>query len=442
MITRDAQHCGRCTSARSSLAVGGLAGLCLAAMSASAEPPMVRLIDRELHVHIVQLTAIEAGYLGYIDDTGLIRREPLSEYTAILPAEPDSESSDVGVVTMPMMDLGESGQGWLETIDGERWRGRAVAQDDDGLRWEHPVLGPLELSMERVRQVRLAGSLDAMHSDHAGDTDSQTQDLVWLANGDRVEGFVESIWPGVRVEVREQFRDFAPDAVASIELANTPEAVTGMLVRLEDGSVVRAERLVMDERGKVAIGAVSSAKDLPESPPSGASVLPSMLEWSQIKSVVIEASRIVPLAGLRVKETRALGGRPWASPMRLERSEQGLPWTPDLILPGPMEVEWMLPSEGASGKRRVAFEAVMPPGQWTWGDCEIVVIADGAELVRARVNGRTPTAKVNVAVPAGVRGLSVRSESGRFGPVQDGLRLKGAVLVVPGRPGTREAGVR
>jgi hypothetical protein len=435
--------------------------LLAASAPAHAEPPMVRLIDQELNASTVQLMGIERGTLSYIDATGLIRTEPWREFVAILPAEPEEAPESVGVVQAPLTSIGEASIALLETIDGERWPGEIESQTDQIVRWSHPHLGELEIPLDRVSRLGFVGRAqhDLRSSEAAAPDEAASQDRVWLANGDRLEGYVETVHPRVRVEVRGVMRELEPRSVASIQLANARVSPAGTLVRLRDGSILRVRELSMDDQGVLTVLAQSAASSTETPADEREAGIPSAgvdglrdslasdgLNWTHIESVLIDASRVVPLGSMQPRSVEALGGRAWVSAIVVEHEVPGLPGTPEVILPGPMEVRWVLPAGSGAGSNvsrgvgrgaRVALEASMPPGQWAWGDSEIVVLADERELSRARVNGRSPRVQLNAGLPPDASTLAIRIEPGRFGPVQDGLRLRGAIVLL-GSSASRE----
>jgi len=89
-----------------------------------------------------------------------------------------------------------------------------------------------------------------------------------------------------------------------------------------------------------------------------------------------------------------------------------------------MVVEWDLPP----GSERVSMSLGMDAGTYPWGDCEVVISVDGAEVLRRRLQGGQAPAEINIAAKGEV--MRVEVEAGKYGPIMDRVVLGRALVLV------------
>jgi hypothetical protein len=435
------------------LALGGL-------VAAQTEIPGVprALLDRRLQERPVLLVGIDSHTITYTDAAGLVRTEPTGEFIAILPALAGELPKRIAQPAPPATSTPESrpfiGPGdllaarpttVLELVDGQRFAGSLIAPDasrpgnPESLAWSHPLLGPLEVKIDRVRRIRLSDPAPA--SPAAGQP--AKDDVVIFANGDRLEGFVESIGAKLKVvpgsDPAAPAREFDLGVVREIVFANPPQPwpSSAALVWLRDGSVIACRGITTGRLGDVTLAAeIRNTEAAPsESPESSA-----LLRLEDLLAVAFDPAALEPLASLTPVDTRPIADRRWTKPSAVLDADRAVLGAADIGLPGPMSVAWDLP-RGAS---RLAAEALLPRPMWTWGDCEIVVLlsaptpgAAETELFRGRLNSDHPRARISAALgePAADRRLHIRLEPGNFGPIQDQVVLKRPMLLMEKVPG-------
>lgn len=353
------------------------------------------------------------------------------------PAAPDQPA--------PMSDF----RPWVRTVDGQRLVGfpaRAVdaadpaadAKPDDGqtLLWLHNRLGILRLPVESISSIALRPSPAPIAGTAA------TSDLVVLANGDRLTGFVDSIGESVAVSppkgaakpARAEPTRIPIGQIAEIHLSNPPEPGRGGMVWLNDGSIVAAEALDIDSATGRAllVGAGPGASGAKRQTGGSGS-----FDVGEFRALAVDAARLTPLASVPIAEQRAWPGRSHFDPVIIAPTSPtlGSPLgADDLVLPGPMTVSWTLPA----GASRLSGWLVLEERSWAWGDCEVTFTAappDGPErvLARARLNASTPVAPFNAELPARSR-LTVSVDPGENGPVQDRVVIRHALVGVEPTP--------
>lgn len=413
--------------------IGALGALASPDGRGAAEPPGLAavLIDRSLEERPVRVMEIGERGLTYVDAEGLVRTEPVEEYVALLAAGGAGEAGAEASV--------------LELVDGQRLIGAPVkaaggaggAGGADSVGWVHPVFGALEVPIDRVLRIGLA---EVEGGGGGAGPGAALDDVVVLANGDRLEGFVEGIGASVRLETGGQTLEVPLERAAEIRLANPPEGAEGTVVWLADGTVVRVRDLRTSPEGELRFGLVLDGGeesepgpgtlapvDAPEGSPSGWT---GRVRLGDVRAVAFDAGALVPVAGLAAMGQRPLGERRWTRPV--EVGEPGVLGVAEVTLPGPMSVVWELPP----GALRLALEAKLPETMWMWGDCELVIAAEGArgeaEVFSARLNAEHPAASVNAELPEGTRRVRVSVKPGAYGPVQDRVVLRRAVVLVEG----------
>ena len=380
-----------------------------------------RLLDRRLQERLVHLMGLEEQRLTYTDAAGLLRTESMHEHAALLPGGPAAAPIGPGVLDGP-------DHGVLELTDGQRLVGalRPAAPDSDAevVAWEHEVLGVVRVSLDRVRRVRLAPAPAA--------AEGAADDELVMANGDRLSGFLVRISPSdgvVGLETDGTERAVPLDRLAEIRLANPAETPAGTLVWLADGSVVAVDSFRTSRTGEITLALALQA----DSAGAPSESRPAALALEDIRAIAFDAGILTPLARCAPSRQSPSEGRRWTEPAMTGDSGAALLYAADIVLPGPMSVEWTIPA----GATRLAAEAELPPDMWVWGDCEVVVSLAGgsgraAELFRARLSGDEPVARINVPLAGGgpARRLEIRTEPGRFGPIQDRVILRRPLLLL------------
>lgn len=377
----------------------------VSAPAPARQRPKRVLLDMELRASVIEPLSIDQRAVVYQDESGRAREVRTSQVAAIIPYLAESGATAV---------LGSEAEGLLILADGQRFPGRrsGAPAEQDVLAWEHPTLGSVAAPLDLVSEVRYMLFLPS------GDPvflEPAPRDRALLVNGDRLEGFIESLGDPVRIETPSGDVELPAARVAGARLANPRQEQRGLALWLEDGTVARVRSLETDGRG----GASATLADAQS----------ARLSLDQIIGVVFDGSRLRPLARIAPQEQSAAEGRPLLDPMRIADDF----WAPAVLdapsieLPGPMQVMWTLP-EGAT---RLGGVGRLPRSSWVWGDCELVIEVDEQEVLRERLHRGRPT--IEFSVPVRGRELTIRIEPGAYGPIQDRVILERAlILLAPG----------
>jgi hypothetical protein len=415
-------------------ALAGVAGLTSPASAQEVRGVPRILLDRGLVERPVRLISIDRSSVSY-EEAGLVRTEPVTEHLALLPApeapQPSERSGRAAARPgaprpAPAQELTSSPTRYLELTDGQLLTG-ALATDrapgPESVRWQNPVVGAVELKLDEVSRVRLAGD-----GPGAILARSDAADQVMLINGDRLEGFVEGLGPVVRVSIGQQVRQVPADRVREVVLANPPVPAHGPVAHLRDGSILSVREIRTSRVGEVSLAAsLLQASEDSENHVPGAATLP----LADIRAYVFDASSLVALARLPIARQRPLGDRRWSPPAG-PVAGPALLGAADIQVPGPGELEWAVPA----GAVRLATTIQLPRAAWTWGDCRVSLSLAGPggtmTLFSARVWSEEPAAAVNIALPSPGAGRTLRLtlEPGPYGSVQDRVTLLRPILML------------
>ncbi|MFN0010937.1 MAG: hypothetical protein ACKVS8_04750 [Phycisphaerales bacterium] len=433
------------------MCVAGVLAVSGCAAVAAAQAPSVVVLDRALAARAGALLGVREGAYLVTDAQGQAVALAAGEVLAIVEADwwnPEPGSSDVAAPAVGeggglMGGTDRSQRGVLELTDGTRLVGTLAARDPENadlVAWNHPALGRMVFALERVKRVDFGpeelmggagGAGGARSTRHADDQSAlpEAGDVVELANGDRLVGFVERL--GNQIVVRAGSGASAqlstPDAhvVRSVRLANPPARAAGLMVWLRGGNTLRVSDL--------QAGGSDSARLVFE-PAEGLSRNINV-RLDQYRAIVPRAERVVALAGLAVAAQKAAADRLAPGALRVHTRTEDLLGAADIELPGPMTAEWVLPA----GARRLAGWLVMPAAAREWGDCVVrvseVTGAGGAETTRVLREGRLNAEKPWMTLAQGLGGtagarLRVEVESGERGPIQDRVVLRRMLIAV------------
>lgn len=396
------------------------------------------LIDRNLVVMNAIVDTIEDDQVLY-HDNGLRRYRATSDLLALICVDSTIEAS--------------SGQGVIELVDGQRLIGRLAMRrrsyrrqaapdpnviedenDSEIIAWENDFVGRFEFELDRVARIVFPVSpsgFDAwfdeeeltnpsqsraqrsmVHSERfmrSRETATLEADVVLLANGDRVSGYVISCTDGL-ITIEDDSGDIIElpiERVRELTLLNERERPSGQRILGTDGSefVVNGVRLSgdyvhaeMPERGTIRI--------------SG----------SFVRGILFDAAAFQPLA---TSPLTRLGGPNWYGPVdRPRRLDIDAAFgASDIELRGPVEMEFELPD--ASG--RFVTIAEIPRTHLDWADLIISVHLDDTVISRTHLHRDQPREEIVIDFERG-REMLITLEEGERGPVQDVVVLRRPML--------------
>lgn len=428
------------------------------------------LVDRGLNTERVTLLRLSVGGKGggvaggasdevvYLNSAGVRKTRPLSEVVALAPTEwaasPGGERAPIRTDEPP--------RPWLELVDGQRFSGAFVDSGtsaggskknaEEPVIWANPRLGALSVPLDLAS--RYVG--DAHAVPHAVRRPISTvSDTVILANGDRVEGFIERL--GATIVIAPAggssakadgdgggVSEIAANQVVLANLVNERRELKGAAAWLEDGSLIGVQRADTDsENGVLTLtthGFGKAAK--PGAGTTGGAT--ASMPLADLRALVVDAARLTPLSSLPIAAQRGELDRAAFDPVRVDPDPlRNAPLgAAEILLPGPMLAEWTLP-EGTDGERlMLSGAAQMDESCWAWGDCVVVfaLVSDGSperEIARGRLNAETSSLMVRADLSDAKPGdrLRVRIEAGPRGPIQDRVTLRRFIFVSSG-PGT------
>ena len=307
---------------------------------------------------------------------------------------------------------------------GERYPGR-TDRAAGALRWMHPWLGPIAIDLERIRSIEIGPGA----AGESGPRDAEG-DRVHLANGDVLEGLVTELDRECVVESLSDgsTRRVPLEVVVRIEFLENPQAPGAIRLEARDGTVVDAERFRTTPsslRELVRRGEAVSISIVP----SGGTAREIGLPLRDFSALLLAPSRIESLAAIDPEieaiDERDGSVRSWIpSP---DRADASAPiGARDVEFSGPAWIRYRV----ARGSVLSAL-ATLPDTMRRFGDFELVLLDGDREVLRHRFSRDAPRLEIAARIDSGELVLELRE--GRYGPVQDRLRLEAPLLIAPAR---------
>lgn len=299
----------------------------------------------------------------------------------------------------------------LVLTDGQRTWGRlASPEQPETLTWELPTGERLLVPLEHVAAISFTGDLPALKPG--------PRDVITTTSGDRLEGFVASIGPTAEIEVGSGTISLLAIQCSNMSLANPAVPPSGALLHLADGSALAAATFGPMQGARATFTSLLPGRE-PDSPSSS-------VVLGEIRSVIADAARLVPLAAQPPTSVAPGPGRRWAPPPMIDAQAHG--GLGRIEISGPMQIEWSLPE----GARAFAASFELPDPSRLWGECEIVIsgvdsAGNASVLARSSFRGDSPGARL-VADLGAASTLRIELLDGASGPIQDRIVMHRPVL--------------
>ena len=190
------------------------------------------LIRRDMPVQTVEVAEIGPRRLVFREDGGSWVSVSRERCVALL-------NTDVRVVPRK--------QGWLHLADGQRFPGQALsaARMNEVLVWiQSSWFGRMEVPLDHISSALF---YSAAVVPPQGDAD-----VLLLANGDLVEGFITALGDPVSLELTNGDAaaiDLPLGRVHAVRMVTPPQKPTGSRLWLIDGTIVEARQILLSDDG-------------------------------------------------------------------------------------------------------------------------------------------------------------------------------------------------
>lgn len=366
----------------------------------SADPIEVILIGQDLQVTQTRLVTLDQQYVSTRPAGGAARTDAVSDFIAL-----------AAVNVTPALP----GTGLLVLADGQQLPGEALEDDnaEDVLVWRHPWLGRIDVPIDDVANVRFRAGVSLPEPSNA--------DVVLLANGDRLEGFIVALGDPVVLEVQRgdavSLLELPLRNVASVRMVAPQQEPSGVRVWLADGTIIDAHAVQIEDNGRARLTSTWHGPD----------DAPTRLMTSEITAILLDPSTLTPLADIPPQRVEGPMTR-YEIPAPMVREEAAVLGLSSIEYRGPLVVHYVLPR----GTSRFAAEAILPDTAQPWGDFELIVRSAGEVLFQTRMNASNPSVNINIELPASEAGreLTVEMLEGAYGPINDRLILQRPMLLV------------
>ena len=375
--------------------VTGLAVVLATASGALAKSGDFLLIRRDMPVQTVEVAEIGARRLVFREDGGSWVSVSRGRCVALV---------NTDVVIVPRR------QGWLHLADGQRFPGQALsaARMTDVLVWiQSSWLGRMEVPLQDISSVLFESSAVVPPQGDA--------DVLLLANGDLVEGFITSLGDPVSLELADAdpvLIDLPLGRVHAVRMVTSAQKPTGLRLWLLDGTVVEAQQVLFGDDGFYRLEGVPYSEEDSQ-----------RVGLAGVAAVLFDPDALVPFADLTPRRIEGPPTRYVVPAPRALDDRAALGLSP-LEFRGPIKVHYVLPA----GATYFAAEARLPALSRAWGDCELIIRDDGRMVFTTRLNAETPTASIGVALSGS--SLTVEVTEGAAGPIHDTVVLERALILI------------
>ncbi|MFN5943976.1 MAG: hypothetical protein ACK5ZG_06505 [Phycisphaerae bacterium] len=357
----------------------------------------------------VSLRSLTSTELAGRDSKGASVRLAMDDVLAILPVD-EGFTTTVEQLGGLRAARERTDMGWAVLTDDQTLPGSLDgAPNDDVLSWRTQRWGPIRFSLEDLKLLRF---VDAEQTTVLRDV---REDTVLLTNGDLLRGFVSiTAGPGLTVETQPGKSSAVPlDRVAGVTFANPAKERVGPWLWLMDGTAVRVDAFNLNDSREASMRLASAEGEVTFS-----------LPVEQVLAFVPAHERLVGLASLQSPSYEPWPTRRWTVAPIIAPADQSPLGASRIELPGPMTATWSLPVSAT----RFATTVALPESCRVWGDCTVIVAADGKELARVRLTPESPESQISAALPTGAARLSVTLDPGERGGVEDRVVLSRAMI--------------
>jgi len=301
-------------------------------------------------------------------------------------------------------------QGWLQLADGQRFPGQALsaARMNDVLVWiQSSWLGRMEVPLENISSALFQSSATVPPQGDA--------DVLLLANGDLVDGFITSLGDPISLELTNALPtaiDLPLGRVHAVRMVTPPQKPTGPRLWLLDGTVVEARQVLLGDDGFYRLEGVPFTEE--ES---------YRVALNGVAAVLFDPDALVPFADLTPRRVEGPPTRYVVPAPRTLDDHAPLGLSP-LEFRGPITVHYVLPA----GATYFAAEAQLPALSRAWGDCDLIIRDDDRTVFTTRLNAETPTATIGVRLSGST--LTVEVTEGAAGPIHDRVVLLRCLILV------------
>lgn len=372
------------------------------------------LIGPDLNRYPADIQALAEGRVSFFDADRHLQVQPISHFVQIRFGQIEDDGSTVSH---------NEGTVFIDLVDGQRLAVQWLGADRQTLHVRHALLGEMWVNVEDLLALT-RGIMKEPSRRLAGD-------LVVLANGDRIEGFVATVG-GSNIEIQTEHADatimLRADRVVGLYLNNParPNGPTGHLVYLKDGSAVLASEL------EIADGQLLLETPVSQWPEPGLETKPRAQPDKDVRQIALEQVKRIDLASEagRLVEVIELdgqviaGGEVFTLPMPPQVLSNGV------LLHAPVALAYELPERTAqfAATAELSIDSEDPDRSFQWADFQLIIRVDDRVLLRRRITGQDP--RVSIRVPVHGRKLTIELDPGANGPVMDRLLLRDAILFV------------
>ena len=252
------------------------------------------------------------------------------------------------------------------------------------LGWRHPWLGPISIPLERISSIAI---------DHTGNQllskqpPRQDGDLVFLNNGDLLEGFLLEIAPTIMIEVGSDVVEIPQSQIRAIRMMPEVTMPTGRRVTFRDGTMIDVQelRIGLDGYTKIAKTTLKLIDGMPSS-----TALPRAIE---INSIRFDPAQFQSLTILSPSKITSPPTRFYSVPPLVKRIGPSS-LLDHIEIQGPVTVTYELPLNTTRFSGVISLADQAPP----CANVEVAIFVDGQPSWKTKLMREAATAVINIPV--------------------------------------------
>ncbi|MDG2054080.1 MAG: hypothetical protein P8J86_05170 [Phycisphaerales bacterium] len=252
------------------------------------------------------------------------------------------------------------------------------------LGWRHPWLGPINIPLEKISSVAI---------DHMGtqllskEAPRQDGDIVFLNNGDLIEGFLLEIAPTIVIEVGSDVVEIPQSQIRAIRMIPEVTTPTGRRVTFRDGTMIDVQelRIGLDGYTKISTTTLQLLDGMPSS-----TTLPRAIE---INSISFDPAQFESLTVLKPSEITSPPTRFYPVPPLVKKIGPSS-LLDHIEIQGPVSVTYDLPLNTTHFSGVISLTEQSPP----CANVQVSIFVDGQPSWKTTLTKEDVTAVIDIPV--------------------------------------------
>ena len=252
------------------------------------------------------------------------------------------------------------------------------------LEWRHPWLGPISIPLEKISSVAMDYTGTQLLSKEAP---RQEGDVVFLNNGDELEGFLLEIAPTIVIEVGSHAVKIPQSQIRAIRMMPEVTMPTGRRVTFRDGTMIDVQelRIGLDGYTKLSTNTLQLLDGMPSS-----TTLPRA---NEINSISFDPAQFQSLTVLNPSNITSPPTRFYSVPPVIEKMGPS-PLLDRIEIQGPVKVTYDLPVNTTHFSGVISLTEQSPP----CAHVQIAIFVDGQPSWKTTLTKEDITTVIDIPI--------------------------------------------